>query len=213
MTICTMDKHDGFPDISDIQERSMITGFRLHAAIVFLATLLGINSAHADAQVLQFMEDRWTHALMRQVGDAPAAAPGDAPLGLGKANCVEQRALDRRQRNFARRLGQSLERSGIHVDLLATSEWCRTIETARTLQLRPVRTDAILNPSAPDDADAAERVLELLDGMRRNETALLVTYAGNIKALTGRDVSPGEIVVVRVRPGQDAVVVGTFLLE
>ena len=43
------------------------------------------------------MEDRWTHALMRQVGDAADVAA----LGLGKADCVDKRALNRRQRILA----------------------------------------------------------------------------------------------------------------
>ena len=174
-----------------------------------LVLLLGGNSAHADERILQFMEDRWTHALMRQVGEEA----GDAPLGLGKADCVGTRALDRRQRILARRLGQVLERSGVHIDLLATSEWCRAIETARTLELRPVSVEPALNSSAPDDVEAAERVLELLDIMRRSETALLVTHAGNIKALTGRDSRPGEIIVVRVRPGEDIEIIGAFVPE
>ena len=187
----------------------MMIRFRTLAATVCLLMLLGMNSAQANERILQFMEDRWTHALMRQVGDEADVAP----LGLGKADCVDKRALDRRQRILARRLGQVLERSGVHVDLIATSEWCRAIETARTLELRPVTVAPVLNASEPDDTEAAERALELLDIMRRSETALLVTHAGNIKALTGRDSRPGEIIVVRVRPGEELEVIGAFVPE
>lgn len=178
----------------------------LHVAICVLGTALGSTTSHANERILQFMEDRWTHGLMRHVGDEAI----DAPLGLGKADCVDKRALNRRQRNDARRLGQILERSGVHVDLIATSAWCRAIETARTLELRPVSVEPALSASAPDDLEAAERVLELLDTMRRSETALLVTHAGNIRALTDRDSKPGEILVVRLRPGEDLEVIGSF---
>ena len=64
---------------------------RLPIAIGFLTLLLGATSAPADERILQFMEDRWTHGLMHQVGDED----DDAPLGLGKADCVDKRALDR----------------------------------------------------------------------------------------------------------------------
>ena len=187
----------------------MRTYFRYLLAVSCLILLPGSHNVQASERILQFMEDRWTHALMRQVGDAA----DNEPMGLGKADCVDKRALDRRQRILARRLGQILERSGIHVDLLATSEWCRAIETARTLELRPVTVEPALSASKSDDDNAAEAILELLDIMRRSETALLVTHAGNIKALTGRDASPGEIIVVRLRPGQEIEIVGTFTPE
>ena len=190
-------------------ERFRMRAVRTFIATVLLATLAGAGSAIANERILQFMEDRWTHALMRQVGDN-ANTP---PLGLSKADCVAQRALERRQRNLARRLGQILERSGVHVDLIATSGWCRAIETARTLKLRPVTVEPALNAAGPDDVDAAERALELLDFMRKSETALLVTHAGNIKALTGRDSHPGEIIVIRLRPGEELEVIGAFVPE
>lgn len=187
----------------------MTIAFKLQVAICFVAALLSASTPHADERILQFMEDRWTHALMRQVGDEV----NDGPLALGMADCVDKRALNRRQRTFARKLGQVLDRSGVHVDLIATSEWCRAIETARTLELRPVTVETALNPPTPDDTSAAERALEILDNMRRSETALLVTHAENIKSLTDRNSSHGEIIVVRVRPGEDLEVIGSFKLK
>ena len=160
----------------------------------------------ADERILQFMEDRWTHALMHHVGEEES----NGPLALGVADCVDKRALDRRRKNVARRLGTIFERSGVHIDLIASSEWCRAIETAKLLKLRPVTVEPALNASAPDDGEAAERILELLDSMRASETALIVTHAGNIKALTGRDSSPGEVIVVRLRTGEDLEIVGAF---
>lgn len=163
-------------------------------------------AARADDRILQFLEDRYTHALMRHVGDA---ADGE-PLALGVADCVDKRALNRRQRNLARRLGKTFERSGVHIDLIATSAWCRAIETAKTLKLRPVTVEPILNAADAGDQDAAELVLDLLDSMRASETALLVTHAGNIKALTGRDSHPGDVIVVRLRPGEDLTIIGSY---
>ena len=179
---------------------------KLLLAFVALATVLAPVQGRADERILQFMEDRWTHALLRHVGDESDSGP----LALGLADCVDKRALDRRRRNAARRLGTIFERSGVHIDLIATSEWCRAIETAKLLKLRPVTVEPSLNASAPDDSEAAERILDLFDSMRASETALIVTHAGNIKALTGRDSSPGEVIVVRLRTGEDLEIIGAF---
>lgn len=181
-------------------------------AIIALICTLAPATVMADERILQFLEDRYTHALMRQVG---AEAVGQ-PAALGRADCVEQRALNRHQRNEARRLGRVFERSGIHIDLLATSRWCRAIETAQLLKLRPVREESALDALSANEEEAADQVaaiLDLLDGMRSTETALLVTHASNIRALTGRRTDPGEVIIVRLRPGEDLMVWGSYRLE
>ena len=177
-----------------------MTALRRLCLIVLVA--VASTQAAADERIIQFLEDRYTHALMRQVGREPEA--------LGLADCTDRKALNRHQRNLARRLGRTFELSGVHVDLLATSAWCQAIETARLLQLRPVTVEPVLNAFAEDDTDAADAVLDLLDGMRPSETALLITHASNIKALTGRDSRPGEVIVVRLRPGEDLRVLGSY---
>ena len=176
-----------------------------HLCLIVLVSVAATQAA-ADERIIQFLEDRYTHALMRQVGPE---ATGE-PEALGLADCTDRKPLDRHQRNLARRLGRTFELSGVHVDLLATSAWCQAIETARLLQLRPVTVEPILNAFAEDDTDAADAVLDLLDGMRPSETALLITHASNIKALTGRDSHPGEVIVVRLRPGEDLRVLGSY---
>ena len=186
--------------------RRNVAGMRTLLAVISIASALVVATpAQADQRILQFLEDRYTHALMRHVGDE-----AEEPLALGLANCVDKRALNRSQRNLARRLGRIFERSGVHIDLIATSAWCRSIETAKTLKLRPVTVDPNLDASAPDDTERAEVILELLDSMRASETALMVTHSGNIKALTGRDTKPGDIIVIRLRPGQGLEIVGAF---
>jgi len=166
-------------------------------------------AAGADERILQFLEDRYTHALMRQVGPE---ASGE-PVALGQADCTDRRALSRAERNHARRLGRIFERSGVHIDLIATSRWCRSIESANLLKLRPVTEYPVLDLLGDDPRRQVEEILDLLDGMRRTETALLVTHGANIRALTGRATKPGEVVVIRLRPGEDLVVKGSFRLE
>ena len=176
------------------------------SASMFLLAALPVR---ADERILQFLEDRYTHALMHQAGDV---ANGE-PLALGLANCVDKRALNRKQRNLARRLGRIFERAGVHIDLIAASPWCRAIETAKTLKLRPVSVEPALIAAEDSDEDAVEAALEILDSMRRSETALLVTHGSNIRGLTGRASKPGEVIVVRLRPGADLEIIGAFVPE
>ena len=80
---------------------------KLLLAVFALAMVLVPAQGRADERILQFMEDRWTHALLHHVGDESDSGP----LALGLADCVDKRALDRRRRNAARRLGTIFERS------------------------------------------------------------------------------------------------------
>lgn len=165
------------------------------------------TSVSAEERALQFLEDRHTHGLLHQVGD-PAEG---TPPALGRADCTAVRALTRQQKNHARIVGRVFERSGIHLDQILSSRWCRALETAQLLKLRPVTEEPSLN--ALEDEGQTDAVLDLLDGIRAKETALLVTHGANIKALTGEDTVPGEVVIVRLRPGSDPEIRGRHVIE
>lgn len=180
----------------------------LNLTSLILAASIG-TSAVADERALQFLEDRHTHGLLHQVG--PKAE--GTPPALGRADCTAVRALSRQQKNHARTVGRMFERSGIHIDTILTSQWCQAFATAQLLELRPVTEEPTLNASDDDLAPQTDAVLDLLDGIRAKETALLVTHGANIKALTGLDTAPGEVVIVRLRPGSEAEVRGQFLIE
>lgn len=174
------------------------------ALLTFLIALPA--GVRADGRVIQLLEDRYTHVLMRHVGDK---AEGE-PEALGLADCSDRPTLNRHQKNLARRLGRVFERQGVHIDLIATSAWCSAIETAKTLKLRPVTVEPILNAAEADDVETADATLELLDSLRASEVAMLVTHEGNIRALTGLETMPGEIIIVRLRPGEDLEVRATW---
>ncbi len=181
----------------------------MRAVVLLLLSALGTTTAHADERVLQFLEDRYTHALMHHTG-APSEEPPDA---LGRADCTGVRALSRSQTNMARQLGRIFERSGIHIDVIAASRWCEALHTAQLLQLRPVTEEALLNLLGDDPEDQVDAILSLVDGQRATETALLVTHGPNIEALTGIESVPGEVVVFRLRPGADIEIRGSFRPE
>lgn len=180
---------------------------KIFSQILFVMLLSA--PASADERSLQFLEDRYTHAFLHQVG--PVAE--GTPPALGRADCIDKRPLSRHQRNHARAVGRMFERSGIHLDLILSSRWCQAIATSQLLKLRPVTEEPILNLLG-EDADAqVEATLDLMDGIRPKESALMVTHGANIKAVTGLDTQPGEVVVVRLKPGQDLEIRGRFHIE
>lgn len=177
--------------------------------LLTLSLMLAALPVRADDRILQFLEDRYTHALMHQVGPP---SEGD-PVALGRADCTDIRSLNRSQTNKARQLGRIFELSGVHIDVIAASRWCEALATAALLELRPVTQEPILNLIGEDAADQVDATLALIDGYRPSETALLVTHAANIEALTGRQTQPGDVIVFRLRPGQDIEIRGAFRLE
>ena len=111
---------------------------------------------------------------------------------------------------------RALRDAGIAVDRVLTSQWCRSAETARLLDLAEVEEEASLNSFFADRAtrDAqTEAVRRLLAALPAGETAVLVSHQVNITALTGVYPRSGEVVVLRVAPDTSLEVLGTFLAE
>ena len=80
-------------------------------------------------------------AIMRH-----ALAPGTGdPANLTIGDCSTQRNLDDRGRDQARAIGSALRERGIVFDVVLSSQWCRTLETAKLLGLGTVVDAPALN--------------------------------------------------------------------
>jgi broad specificity phosphatase PhoE len=140
-----------------------------------------------------------------------ADAPGfDDPPGFRLDDCSTQRNLSEAGRRQARAIGARFRERGIQGVPVYSSQWCRSLETARLLGLGEVTPYPALN-SFFRDAGLEERrtagAKELIRGLRGGPSAVLVTHQVNITALTGVHPREGEIVVVRLE-GEELVVVG-----
>lgn len=142
-------------------------------------------------------------ALMRHA-DAPGV--GDPP-GFRLDDCATQRLLNDTGRARAAAVGARLRASGIRIDRVLSSPWCRCIETAERLAVGPV----ILEPGFSnafvlrDQSDAlAEAGRGIVARWSGPGTLLVVTHGENIAALTGERVASGEMVVVG--PGDGSLV-------
>jgi len=151
---------------------------------------------------------------------APLSAPGivaimrhaDAP-GTGDSarfaldDCTTQRNLGAHGRDQAREIGAAIRAAGVTVDRVLTSQWCRCRDTARLLDVGPIEDLTAINSffRHPDRTDRQTAELrEFLSGLLPGETIVLVTHYVNIRALTGRGVASGEVLLLEI--GRDGTI-------
>ena len=186
------------------------------AAVLLYAVLLSwglaVAQETAGAEALQRLTEPRSHAILRH-----AIAPGTGdPANFALGDCTTQRNLDDRGRAQARAIGAAFRNAGITVDHVLTSQWCRSAETARLLDIGAVVEEPALNSFFADRStrEAQTRATrELLAALPAGETAVLVSHQVNITALTGVYPRSGEVVLLRVGGDGTLEVVGRFLVE
>lgn len=160
--------------------------------LAFLATPAGADwdAARAPDAVL----------LMRH-----AIAPGTGdPATFRLGDCATQRNLSDAGRAQADAVGAALTERGIRPAWIATSQWCRTRETAAELNLGPAEDWPALNSFFQDRAEGPAQTAAVLAGLAARAgqgPVLLVTHQVNITALTGLVPRSGEIVVAVLEGG------------
>ena len=142
-------------------------------------------------------------AIMRHA-DAPGA--GDSAR-FALDDCTTQRNLGAHGRQQAREIGAAIRAAGVTVARVLTSQWCRCRDTARLLDVGPVEDLPAINSffRNPDRADRQTTELrEFLSGLPPEEIVILVTHYVNIRALTGRGVASGEVLLLEI--GRDGTI-------
>jgi phosphohistidine phosphatase SixA len=134
-----------------------------------------------------------------------ALAPGGGdPPDFALRNCASQRNLDATGRAQAAAIGKALAAAGIQPDLIASSQWCRCLETARLLGLGPVMELDGLNSFFQNIVPRKETLAKLraqIDQLPEGQLALMVTHFVTIQAITGLAVGSGEMVVYDRKTG------------
>ncbi len=147
-----------------------------------------------------------------------ALAPGTGdPAGFVLNDCSTQRNLNEAGRGQARSWKPFLEDRGITQARVFTSQWCRSMETAREMDLGPVTEWPALNSIFRNRAQGPEqiaRTIELVNLLEPGAPVVLVSHQVNVTALTGVFPASNEGVIValplsdtptvlaRVSPGQ-----------
>ena len=172
------------------------------------ATVAALLAASSSAAALADEAAAWAAlraggvvALMRH-GEAPGI--GDPP-GWRLDDCATQRNLGERGRAQARAAGAQLRDARIAIDRVVSSPWCRCVETARLAAVGSVDVEpAFANAYVlADDRETLRALgLAIVRAWRGRGVLVVVTHGENIRALTGENVAPAEIVVVaRVADG------------
>ncbi len=165
----------------------------MKSVIIFLLALLPFGVA---AQDISSLNTAGTVALMRH-----ALAPGGGdPADFKLNDCSTQRNLSDRGRAQARAIGQMIRDADIRFDQVWTSQWCRTRETARLLNVGPVIDKPALNSFFQDRSTAQaqrQKILAGLAALPKDAKVLLVTHQVNVSGLAGTSTRSGEIIVAK----------------
>jgi len=197
--------------------RSQLRIFRLPMTrLLLLPAFLAVfcllpAPADADARFARLSEA----SIVAIVRHALAPGSGD-PASFTLDDCATQRNLDARGREQARAIGAAIGAAGPIVDRVLTSQWCRCRDTAELLGLGPVEELPALNSFFRNPARADRQTTELRDflaGLPPGETVILVTHYVNIRALLGRGVASGEVVLLEIGLDRTISVVDEILIE
>ena len=183
---------------------------RLLAVALMAAFLLSPMPTAADPRFARLSEPGVV-AIMRH---AYAPGTGDATK-FSLDDCTTQRNLDVRGRAQARAIGAAVRAAGATADRVFASRWCRCRETARLLELGPVDDLPALNSffRTPERSDRQTAELRhFLFGLAPRETIVLVTHFVNIRALTGRGVASGEVLLLDIGRDGEVTVVDEILI-
>jgi hypothetical protein len=189
-------------------------------------TETGTKRTDAEDRLWSQLQQAETHyfVLMRH-----ALAPGTGdPPNFELEDCSTQRNLSEEGRMQARRTGEAFQQRNIEVDQVLSSrrlrrnqipapattvgQWCRCLDTAKLMDLGPVKPFPPLNSFFRDRSTQSEQTAAVRQLMREQEetpgVTVMVTHFVNISALSGSGVSSGEMVVIAVNPENQLEVVG-----
>ncbi len=197
------------------RKRRFAPGLNIRPALgpLLLALLLagavdGVEARDGSA-LFEALHRGEAFAIMRH-----ALAPGTSdPAGFVLEDCATQRNLSAEGRRQASEIGARFREAGIETAEVFSSAWCRCQDTARLLDLGPVRDLPQLN-SFFEEPERGEAQTAALKRWRAGYVAasplVLVTHQVNIRALAGVATSSGEIVVARLEPDGKIKVLGTL---
>lgn len=177
-----------------------------------LVTLLAVTiDAHAaDEAALWLALKTQDHVALLRHASAPGFGdPADFTLG----DCSTQRNLSQEGRAQAERIGSRFRENGIEAAHVASSQWCRCMDTATLLDLGPVEALPLINSFFDTPGQREEQTRDLkawLAGQESDVPIVLVTHQVNVTAFTGVIPDSGELLVVRVDENGEPAVLGSI---
>ena len=183
--------------------------------------LLVILFAGVLAQPSQAADEFWTAVkkpgaiVLLRHSHAPDTPPDSDLTNL--KNCTTQRNLDDAGRAQARRIGDEFRKNGIKRLAIHSSQYCRSLDTARLVNLGPVKGLPVLNQEffAKPFAlrEAADKTKQFMKGLSGKQTTLLVSHVSNIQAIAGVNLTSGEMAVVTINKAGEVTVAGRLMVK
>jgi hypothetical protein len=135
----------------------------------------------------------------------PRTYPGIGdPEGFRLDNCMTQRRLNAQGRDEARQIGAVFQASGIKLDRILSSAWCRCTEAAdiafgRHEVWEPINSVFANRGRGPAQTRA---VLAAAAQQPAGENWILSTHRSNILLATGQNTAMGDVLLTRYDPRQ-----------
>ncbi|WP_270937272.1 histidine phosphatase family protein [Falsiroseomonas oryzae] len=170
-------------------------------ALLTCALLSALPAAANEGDWRAFRDG--TVALMRHGGAISAeAGAASAPSPVATGGCDPRARLTELGGEDMRRLGVRLREAGVAPARILASRECSAWETAALLGLGPAIHAEALDPPGPAERDARRAALQrvVVAAASGEGPVLLITHRINIALLTGLDIAPGEILLLRPTP-------------
>ena len=175
---------------------------RLGEGMLLLGLLLPALANAIEIDLATRLQQRG-HVLMLRHAHAPGF--GDPPQ-FKLDDCTTQRNLDASGRAQATAIGAWLRRQGVRDARVYSSQWCRSLETARLLDLGPVTPLPALNSFYEREHERMSSLVALNAFFARQPVdgplIILVTHFVNIQAIAGSGVGSGEGVLLQLQAGK-----------
>jgi phosphohistidine phosphatase SixA len=187
----------------------------------FRFVLVALLLACLPAQPSQAADEFWTAVkkpgaiVLLRHSYAPDTPPDTDLINL--KNCATQRNLDDTGRAQARRIGDEFRKNGIKRIVIHSSQYCRALDTAKLLNLGPMKELPVLNQEflAKPFAlrEAADKSKQFMKGLPAKQVTLLVSHVSNIQAIAGVNLTSGEMAVVRIDKAGEVTVAGRLMVK
>ena len=167
------------------------------SAVLCVSLAIPVAATADDHELIAALLSGGHVAIMRH-----AIAPGsDDPPNFRIGDCATQRNLSDGGRAQAVAIGERLRDGGIARARVASSQWCRCVDTAQLVELGEVEELPFLNSLLNYPGRGSEMTEDLQAWILEQdlgEPTILVTHQVNIRQLLRTPAEEGEILVIRV---------------
>lgn len=125
---------------------------------------------------------------------------------LRDPSCLKERNLSEKGKKEAFKIGEKFSAKGVSIEMVLTSPYCRTTETAKNAfgRSQPVEFLSVLEAFPQKQAEAyTEQLMKRIGSYSGSGNLVLVTHGPNINAVSFDPVEIGAFLVLQPKGGQE----------